>query len=342
MSVQPLTIESTGLVTSVGLSAAATCAAVRGALSNHSDTGFIDSGGERIRGAQVPLGRPWRGEDRLIQMLRLAMEECLAAANRRGPAIPLLLCVAEPSRAGRLPLGDRLLPAVAAASGMQLDSDRSAMLAFGRVGPFVALSRARHLLADSAVDRVLIAATDSLLVGASLEALESAGRLLTSRNADGFVPGEGAGALLVARTTSVAPSLVVEGLGFSTENATIDSEAPLRGDGLAAAIQAALMEAGLGLHAVDFRISDNAGEQYYFKESALAVARTLRQRKSEFDLWHPADCIGEIGAASTLVSMTVAQYAGRKGYGPGPRTLLHAGLDTGERSAAILSYPRVD
>jgi 3-oxoacyl-[acyl-carrier-protein] synthase-1 len=67
----------------------------------------------------------------------------------------------------------------------------------------------------------------------------------------------------------------------------------------------------------------------------MAVARLLRQRKASFDLWHPAEGIGETGAVATIAMIAVAWHANRKGYGPGPRMLLHAGSDGSERIAAI-------
>jgi 3-oxoacyl-[acyl-carrier-protein] synthase-1 len=49
------------------------------------------------------------------------------------------------------------------------------------------------------------------------------------------------------------------------------------------------------MHDFDYRIADISGEQYYFKEAALALARTLRRRKPEFDLWHPANMLEKPG-----------------------------------------------
>ena len=88
---------------------------------------------------------------------------------------------------------------------------------------------------------------------------------------------------------------------------------------------------------LDYRITDISGEQYQFKEAALAEARLLRQHKEEFDIWHPADCIGEIGAASLPCMLGVALYAAHKGYAPGPRLLAHLGNDDGKRVALVLA-----
>ena len=115
-------------------------------------------------------------------------------------------------------------------------------------------------------------------------------------------------------------------------------EIPLRAEGLVQAIQAALAEAKLDMGDMDFRITDLSGEQYGFKEAALALTRILRVRKEAFDIWHPADCIGEVGAAIGPLMLTVAFTAARKNYLLGNRVLCHLGNDAGKRAALVLSY----
>ena len=51
----------------------------------------------------------------------------------------------------------------------------------------------------------------------------------------------------------------------------------------------------------DYRYTDCNGEQYWFKDDRLALNRVVRKLKSAFDHLHPADSIGEIGAAIETV-----------------------------------------
>jgi 3-oxoacyl-[acyl-carrier-protein] synthase-1 len=92
---------------------------------------------------------------------------------------------------------------------------------------------------------------------------------------------------------------------------------------------------------LDFRISDVSGEHYGFKEASLAVSRTLRARKEEFDIWHPADCIGEVGAACGPSVFNVAWSANENDYSKGTNVLCHFSNDDGKRAAAILTYQSV-
>src|SRR5262249_9760851 len=174
-------------------------------------------------------------------------------------------------------------------------------------------------------------------LGATLTIYEREDRVLTNENSNGFLPGEGAGALLVARPSG-QPELVCVGLGFGVELAHINSDEPLRADGLTRALNAALAEAGCEIYDLDFRITDIAGEQYYFKEAALALGRILRRPKDEFDIWHPAEYIGETGAVAGTAALAVANAACRKGYAPGPRILMHLANDGGERAATVLHF----
>jgi 3-oxoacyl-[acyl-carrier-protein] synthase-1 len=339
VSNSPIAIVRTGLVTSVGLSAPASCAAFRAKLTNPSETRFIDSGGEWIMAHQVPLAQPWRGLTKLAKMAAMAIDEALDGVPKRDwRELPLLLCVAEPERPGRIGgLDDRLFELIRS----ELDAGfaaTSAIVAQGRVGVAVALAQARALLARADVTQVLVAATDSLLTWPTLGHYERNDRLLTARNSNGFMPGEAAGALLLRRSSGQAGELVCSGIGFGREQAHIDSEQPLRADGLTQAVTAALADANCPMHEMDFRITDNSGEQYYFKEASLALSRTLRVRRETFDIWHPAECTGEVGAASGMTIVATARAACAKHYSIGPNILAHMANDAGQRAALSLRY----
>jgi 3-oxoacyl-[acyl-carrier-protein] synthase-1 len=333
MSRHVLALRSSGLVTSVGLTSAAACAAIRAKLTNPSVTRFIPPGGEPLVGHQVELDTPVRGVAKLVQMAAMAIEETLAGVPRDGwPAIPLLLCVAEPGRPGRVDgLDEALHAALLERLGARF-ADGSAIVAHGRVSLSVALAQARKLIHQQGCEQVLIAAADSLLNWPTLSVYASEERLLTPLNSNGFIPGEAAGAVLLAAPRGKG-ELRLDGLGFAVEKAHIDSGEPLRGDGLTSAMKAALAEAGCDLFDIDYRVSDLSGEQYYFKEASLALNRILRKRREEFELWHPAECIGEAGAAAGFAGLAVIHAAHLKGYAPGPRSLLHLANDSGARAA---------
>ena len=334
----PLGILSTGLVTSAGLSAPAACAAIRAGAANPSQTRFMDSSGEWIMAHQVILDRPCRGNERLVQMVVMAIKECLAKLPQSmWTNIPFLLCLAEKSRPGRNhALDEYIFGDVQRRLEVEF-APQSLIIPQGRVASNNALSRAREMIRSGSTSLVLIAATDSLLMWPTLSVYERNERLLTQENSNGFIPGEGAGAVLVG-SPDRGLSLTCTGIGFGSEPAHIESDDPLLGRGMAITISEALQEAACEIQEIDFRITDVSGEQYYFKEASLAVARLLRVRKEEFDIWHASECIGETGAVAGLVGIAVAEAACRKAYAPGRRILWHAANDDGQRTAAIFEF----
>ncbi len=340
MSGFPLAITATGMVTGVGLSAPASCAAIRCAIDNFQETRFMDSGGEWIMGCEVPLEQPWRGRTKLIKMAAAAIQECLSNSQQIEPqSIPLLLCLSEKERPGRVFEDDnQFFLDVQDELKLQFHP-RSRVIVHGHVGVAVALKHARELIQELNLPQVLIAATDSLLVGSTLAYFEEKERLLSSQNSNGFIPGEGAAALLVTPVTANQGNLLIlTGQGFGIEPAPIDSEEPLRAEGLTAAIRESLEDAGCEMSDLEFRITDISGDQYYFKEASLALLRTLHKPKEEFDIWHPADCTGETGAVMGLVMITVLKAACEKAYTKGHRILAHLGNEDGKRSSMIFIW----
>jgi 3-oxoacyl-[acyl-carrier-protein] synthase-1 len=332
------------MVTGVGLSSPAACAAMRAEISGFTETRFRDTAGEWVIGCPVPLHPPWRGRDKLAHLAAPAIQECLGFAGVVKPeAIPLLLCIAEKERPGRLDgLDDWLLPAVQSLLGVRFHS-QSRVIARGRIGGAVAVDLARKLIHEERLPRCLVAGVDTFLFGPTLAAYEARQRLLTSTNSNGFIPGEaGTAVLLGPLGTTEEAQLRSLAIGFGRERATVESEEPLRADGLVEAFRALHRDGGVGLDDADYRYTDCNGEQYGFKEDRLAISRTLRKLKPRFDHLHPADCIGEVGAAVGPCMLGLALTAARKGYAPGRGVLCHFSNDDGERAALLLRYVEGD
>ncbi|MET3497971.1 hypothetical protein [Variovorax boronicumulans] len=340
MSATPLVVSRVGMVTGVGLDAPASCAAIRGAIDNFQQTSFRDRRGQWIMGCEVPLEYPWRGEKKLLMMAARAIGECLDGFDQAAcESTPLLLCLAEADRPGRsVPDDARFLAALQDELGLSFHP-QSAVIVQGHVSAAVALHRGRQIIDAAAATQVIVAASDSLLAGAALADCEARDRLLTSENSDGFIPGEGAAALLLEPLRAQPwGQLVCRGIGFAVEKAHIDSEEPLRADGLTSAIKQSLQEAACDESILDFKIIDASGGQYVFKEATLAFGRIDRTKRAEFDVWHPADCIGEVGATVGLAMIAVLKAACEKAYARGNNVLLHLGNDDGKRASMVFSW----
>jgi 3-oxoacyl-[acyl-carrier-protein] synthase-1 len=337
MSTTPIAVHRAGLVTPVGLTAPASCAAIRAKVTNPTETRCVDSEDAWIMAHQVLLNRPWRGLRKLTKMAVMAIEECLAPiSDVDWSRMPVLLCTAEEDRPGRVPgIEPELSKMIANEAGVTFGPD-SALICHGRTSVAVALMRSRDLIYRRNVTNVLIVATDTLVTRRTLEFYEQNDRLLTASNSNGFIAGEGACAFLIGKPTGKR-ELVCAGIGFGVETAHVNSDKPLRGDGLTHAHRAALAEAGQQMDDMDYRITDLSGEHYYFKEANFAYGRLLRRRKHDPELWHPAECTGAGGAALGGVCLAVAHAAVERGYSPGDTVLLHFSDDGGHRASVVCS-----
>jgi 3-oxoacyl-[acyl-carrier-protein] synthase I len=340
MATNTLALQSIGLICSVGSDASAVCAALRCGISNPSVTKFMGSDRQWLLAHQVHSQGAFTGNQRLVKMAGIAAAECM---DRRPPSgrseVPVVLCLADGQHLSRMhDLQAALLEEIERACRCRVDREKSSVVARGRPSVLIALDEAKRLILELGVELVLILAVDTLLTGSTLAWYVAQNRVLDSINSNGFIPGEAAGAVLVGRSRGEGGELVCLGNGSSLEAVTVDSEAPLRAAGLSSAITAALGQAGLKLEDIDYRIGDASGEHYYFKEAALAVGRIFRTRKQEFDLWLPAESVGEVGAAIGAIMLGVALTAAKKGYAKGPRVLVHASSDQGLRAASVLTW----
>ncbi len=336
---QTLAITASGMVTGVGLDAPSSCAAIRAAIDNFQDTHFMDEGGEWMLGCEVPLEQPWRGVVKLAKMLAMALLECAEQGAINLVDTSIVLCPSETERSGRFA---HLSSKIFEQTQKELDITFSRpfyIVEHGRVGALVGMLRARGLIYDENQSKVIVAGVDTLLVAASIKAYEQKDRILTSKNSNGFIPGEAAAAILVeAPKAEQQPQLLCEGIGFGVEKATIDSDIPLRAEGLSEAIANAFEEANTSMNEMDFRIVDVAGEQYWFKETALVVGRFLRVHKEGFPLWHITDCIGEVGAAIGIASIAYVKLAYEKAFDEGKNMLQHLSNSDGKRGAAVFTH----
>lgn len=334
-----LSIAATGLVTGVGLDTFSSCAAIRAAIDNFQETRFLDQGGDWIQGCEVPLESNWRGTRKLANMFAMALMECAEQGSVDPAEVPILLCLAEKERPGRPKnLGSKLFFEAQEVLGFNFHP-KFELIEHGRVSALVALKKARAMIYQEGHEQVLIAGVDSLLSVPTLREFERRQRVLTTQNSNGFIPGEAASVILVRATTACTTAqLCCTGLGFGMEEATIDSDMPLRADGLTSAVRAALLEAETTMASMDFRIVDVTGEHYWFKETSLVLSRLLRGRKENFALWNPTDCVGEVGAAMGGLMMTYLKIAHEKNFAAGLNCLLHSSNDDSRRGAAVVSY----
>ena len=335
-----LDIISIGMVTAVGLDAPSACAAMRARLDGFQETRFLGSPEGWLTGAPVPLPRNWIGEKRLAHLAAGAIVEAYEGTPEARGQTALLLCLPEEGRPGRSVRDSSALMRRIGEIIQIAPHSQSRIIAHGRPSGHVAFDHARRLLTSGDVPYVMVAGVDCYLTAPTISHYLGERRLLTADNANGFIPGEAAAAVLCRRSGSGGFQLF--GLGLAREQASIYNakDLPLRADGMTAAYDIAFRETGIDMNRLGYRISDLVGEQYWFKQTALASIRLLRGRHEFQDLWSPAEALGNIGAAAVPVMVGMAWTAAAKGYAAGNPVLIEASSDDGACGAAVFAWRR--
>jgi 3-oxoacyl-[acyl-carrier-protein] synthase-1 len=234
-----------------------------------------------------------------------------------------------------------MIELLAAQSGAALDLARSRTYPLGRPSGLVALDEALGLLERREAPAVLVGAVDSHLDLELVEGLDREGRLRTGAPSDGFVPGEGAAFLLLSPAvgdTAAPPVVRVDGIGRGRESGHLYSREPYRGEGLTAAFRA--LFDGLPRQAAARRVAlvytGFNGESFWAKEWGVARIRFAEHFSESARIEHPADCMGDPGAAMGLVNLAIAATALARGVRDGP-CLVWASADHEQRAAVLVS-----
>jgi 3-oxoacyl-[acyl-carrier-protein] synthase-1 len=272
------------------------------------------------------------GPERLVELAAPAAAEAWAEARSPRGRIGLYLGLAEDDEA--TPIADALAETLGASFEL-VRRDR-----LGRAAALAAVHRAARHLRDGRIDVALCGAVDSRLRRAPLEGAAAAGTLRVDDSAIGVIPGEAAAFAVLGPAGEGDALAVVLGSGVAEEK-TAGTDEPNQGVGLTEALRKA--RAGVrGLEARPLIVCDLNGERYRTLEWGLASVRALGDLHAEpggpasGDLWHPADCIGDPGAASGALSLVWAVTALRKGYARSHRALLWGASDGPLRAALVL------
>ena len=334
-------LSAVGLCTALGDSALAVTAAVRARLSR-----FREWPDYPCLAADPPRpGKPFyavvahtnvpRGQDVPLRLLTRAMQDLVSSADLvREDLEGASFWVAIPEREAP----QRAAWGAAIASSVGLEAAGSARVVTGGHATMLALlgAASREIAANPDM-AIVVAGADSLVHPDVLPRLDESGRLKSHRNLDGFIPGEGAAAVLVeGRKRAEARGAVIlaeiEGCGLAAEPRTIESGDPPSGEALTKCIQDACAAGG----PPPWVLCDMNGESYRAKEWALARVRARPLLDGVRKLWHPADGYGDVGTATggALVALSAAALGRR--VSPAPRALLLAGSDDGARAAVTL------
>ncbi len=330
-------------MTAIGLSLPATAAAARAQVPGLFESDLLNRIGEPIKGASVPLvGKESLGCERLLPLAAPALREALLPLShidwRRLRSRWYL--GTPPERPGfPAHFTSRMSETLLREAKADPASTRIEVISRGHSSTHLGLERAVRALCSRHAEICVVGGVESYWHPDTLDWLDESGRLSSGENLDGFIPGEGAGFLVLA-TAERARRQGLPCLATLLATATAEEPHPLSSTGISigAGLTTAVQQV---LHAekADWVVCDMNGESYRATEWAYAYLRTGKRHRDPLLLWHPADTYGDVGAASGAILMGIALSSFRRRYARGPSCLTWTSSDDGLRGAALLSAP---
>lgn len=339
-------------MTAVGLSASETAASVRAATMRFNESSIRDHRFEPFTLAEVVEEGLPDVEDsvaaetgltsREMRMLRLAapaLSECLAPlkSSRQVPGLMLSL----PEIGTTLPLDPaRFLGLLERQTKAAFEIPRSDASHIGRAGGLMAVGRAIDFIRSGQVSVMIAGGVDTYRDLYVLGTLDMEKRVKSDVHLDGFIPGEGAGFLLLASETGakrarVEPLARLSAVVTGFEAGHLYSDEVYRGDGLAATFEL-LVQSGAVESPIREVYSSMNGENHWAKEWGVAFLRNRSAFDEEHGMHHPADCFGDTGAACGPLMVGLAAQGIARGYRESP-ALVYCSSDRGERAAVSVS-----
>jgi 3-oxoacyl-[acyl-carrier-protein] synthase-1 len=323
-------------------SAAAVRAGISGVVEHPYYVNWL---GDPLESALDPFLTPsLSGPDRFVALAETALLEAiepLDAAHIEPPrSLPLLLAL--PDLRPGFSAGDAEAIRAALEGCDRLRGRIGEVRAFpgGHAAGVSVLAMAAGWISRGVLDACVVGGIESYFHPATLSWLDRSWRLSGAAARSAFVPGEGAGFLLLtsARIRGVGatqPWARVTATGGGLEAATIGKADLCLGKGLIETIRATLACVPEGTR-INHVICDLNGERYRSEEWGFVCLELGVRFDDPAAFQSPADCWGDMGAASIpLFAMLVCQ-AVQRGYSTGPLVLLFAGSDGGRRGAVVL------
>jgi 3-oxoacyl-[acyl-carrier-protein] synthase-1 len=331
----PLVVTGIGMFTSVGVNAAQTCTSIRADLSRFTELSLVDTTGEKIVGAPVAhIRADLVGLAKIMAMAVPAISECLRDSKTNNTArTALLLCTPERERPQvRHDIADILSATLQKQMELSFNDKYSKVFRGGHAALVSALAYARMVLNDRSITNCVIGGADSLLQQRILHGLQEIGRLKTESNPYGFIPGEGACFVSVQRLDATQDAsrrryAYIVGLGAVTADEHRNSAHLAMA--LSQSIRLGFSDAGLSASRVDFRMCDLNGERRRFLESSISHIRVFDTYKAHLPVFHPLDCVGEIGSAAGPFLLALSSVALWKSFAPGRIGLVELAADDG-------------
>lgn len=334
-----------GAATAIGEAALSTAAAARAGIAGFAEHPYmINRKVEPYILARAPyLDVNMRVSQRLLTLATSALREAMSSlAGRLDAAVSIPLIMGLPSP--RPGLVDNFGADLTMKLGeMRHSGFRMAPVDYlpqGHSAGLIAVEKACQAIRERRSRFCLAGGVDSYIDSRTLDWLERNEQVHELDNAWGFIPGEASAfCLLCDEATAEEYQLprLCRIVSVATENEAnrIKTDTVCVGTGLTKAFRRVLPELPTDAR-VNHVFCDQNGEAYRADEYGFTLMRTNKYFVDGSDFTAPADCWGDVGAASGPLFILLAATAARKGYAKGPWTLAWTSSESGERSSVLI------
>ncbi|TAK06635.1 MAG: hypothetical protein EPO39_08300 [Candidatus Manganitrophaceae bacterium] len=343
---QVVAVTGSAVISPVGLNAKQSCASIRAGVARFAAHPYYECAGldpewdeeEPLTAALVPSIDPYLdGPERLFSLVIPPLTDLMSEAKLKRKELKsgaLLLALPQPDKVIKgWSLEKKFIPELCRRTGLDRFKISKASQA-GHAGMFSLIQEGTAILSSGEAEFCIVGGVDSYLLEERLEFLDKSWRIKSGKNVDGYVPGEAASMILLERADKAKsrnrPVLAtISSCGTGTEPQSIASEKNSSGAGLSEAIGKAVdPETGIG-----WVLCDLNGESYRGFEWGVVQTRLSKIFPDVKRVTHPADCIGDVGAATGGVLVSCAVEAFKRGYHPSENPLLWTASDDGLRAA---------
>lgn len=339
-------IVGVGARTPVGIHAAAAAAAVRAGIVRLSEHPFmLDCNGVPIpAGLDAQIDPTITGPKRLLALAESALREACASLDGVSPqqlSLPLFLGLPEIRPGFTEHDAANVRSGFPRFEGLPIKLSSVSTFTEGHAAGFLALARAAEQMNQGACEMCLVGGVESYSHPDTLEWLEANRQLAGADSRSGFLPGEGAGFCLLTtdggrqrfRLKGLARVLAV---GIGKETKLIKTTDMCLGEGLTATVRDTVGCLRLPDERINEIYCDINGERYRSEEWGFVCLRLSHYFDDPTAYLSPAECWGDMGAASGLLFAMLVCQAFARGYSKGPRAMVWASSEGGQRGVAVL------
>lgn len=276
--------------------------------------------------------------DRYFEDAQFEVEDQDAVANDSEDGLP--------ASAGWTTQAEQVIPRLASACELAVPPNNRIVYLEDHAGGVQAIMESIRNLRSGSLNQCIVGGIASCIEPQFLMAAASHRVLKTAVNPAGFMPGEAAAFILLERldhalSRNAEIGGILEPPALCREECHRLSGQPSLGVALSEAIDQSLSGSGGNGEQIGLIIGDLNGDPFRAMEWGHALSRLAdKSNLPNLPVWLPAMYFGEIGAATTLVSICLGIRSFQRSYANTDGILVWVSSDSGAKGAFCLkSYP---